>query len=173
MIPQAMGPGSGMRSRIRGQREATTVAASLLANQDFKLVLRRERALAEQAGSSFAVARFQLGAGAPDGTHDALARVLELFAQRLCPSDVVGRLEGESIGVLFRFTSVAEAMQEASSLCRELDAPSISCTVYGFPPFELERPETLAPVAPFQGPSPDGQPGRDQVGRTREASALT
>jgi lipopolysaccharide/colanic/teichoic acid biosynthesis glycosyltransferase len=119
-------------------------------------ILERERARTERTGKEFAFVVFAPADGRPADGAD-LTWLAALLLRRIRATDVVGRFDGNSLGVVLPATAPAGAVKFAEDVCRGIPAgaPSPRFTVYAYPSewISSDRPP---------GASPSGDSGNGQ-----------
>jgi len=118
---------------------------SIMSMGSFRALLQRERACSDRVQQSFSVLSFRVGWRRE--AFATLATILRVIAARIRTTDVIGWLPEDELGVLLRYSTAADAMEVAKEIhgrMAEVYEP-LRCTVYSYPPFELDTPGRVSP----------------------------
>jgi lipopolysaccharide/colanic/teichoic acid biosynthesis glycosyltransferase len=130
-------------------------------------ILERERARTERTGREFSFVVFDADGGdASNG--DGLRRLADLLQRRIRVTDVVGRYEEKSLGVVLPATTAEGAWKFAEDVCKGIPAtlPPPRITVYTYP-------STWIPSEPPAGAPPPPPPASGSGGRISPPTAET
>jgi hypothetical protein len=139
-------------------RLAQPALEDLLAPEQMRKALARERARADRTADRFAVLAFGPGPELPPDVWGCLVKALK---GRLRFTDEVGWLEGGQLGAVLAGTDVQGALKVVNDVGRRLaaDFPPVPCAIYVYPPDGTTREYVVV----------GGQAVRQAPGRPTEA----